>query len=128
MAEDEVAIAIREDTGVIKSRDGATLSDLAHVRCDSCKTVRPIPNAYLVDEAYGAGHAFDGAEFDPDCIADDRHRVIVYFFRNQKGKRVAKFHYVPKYKFEPKTTDPYYLTVVEGKKFLVTVGKIKGAS
>lgn len=119
----EVAVANREDTGVIEGRDGGELTDIAHVRCDCCKSLRPILNAYLVDDTRGAGHTFDGADFDPGCFADDRHRVVVYFSKNAKGKRVAKFHYVPKFKFKSSPTDPFYLTVVEGKKSLVTVGK-----
>ena len=121
----DVAVVIREDTGVIESSEGRELSAISHVRCDNCKTVRPIPNAYLLDEQRGAGHTFDGADFDPDCYADDRHRVVVYFSKNKKGQRVAKYHYISKNKDDKRSDDPFYLTVVEGRKFLVTIGKLK---
>jgi hypothetical protein len=124
----DVAVVVREDTGVIESSESRDLSAISHVRCDSCKTVRPIQNAYLLDEARGGGHSFDGADFDPDCYADERHRVVVYFYKNKKGKRVAKYHYIPKGKYDRKPDDPFYLTVVEGRKFIVTIGKMKSAA
>jgi hypothetical protein len=49
----DVAVVIREDTGIVQSKDGQGLADIAHVLCDSCKTVRPIPNIYI--GGYGTG-------------------------------------------------------------------------
>jgi hypothetical protein len=119
----DVAVVIREDTGVIESKEGQELSAISHVRCDNCKSLRPIPNAYLIDEQHGGGHSFDGADFDPDWYADDRHRVVVYFSKNKKGQRVAKFYYIPKErKYEKRPNDPFYLTVIEGRRFIVTIG------
>lgn len=119
----EVAAVTREDTGVVQTSEGTELSAISHVLCDNCRTVRPIQNAYLIDEEHGGGHSFDGSDFDPDCHANERYRVVVYFSKNKKGQRVAKFYYIPKTNNPKQASDPFYLTVINGKKFLTTLGK-----
>jgi hypothetical protein len=113
----EVAVVFFEDTGTIVSRSSTALADKSNVHCDSSNELRSVENAYLLDETR-PNHTFNCDELAPECLGDFRQQVCVTFLKNKKGERVAIYKYRLKKPGTGLQTDPYKLTVINGRKVI----------